>query len=672
MSKRNIAVKIIAFAVLAALAMPNLAKRISYEKQNNNVVFALNYNNAQMVLSEREMEKNLAEYKKIGVNTALVGEESVNSMISAGYITAIKYNVLLHKYDDESEDIIKQLEKNDRIHNDSYVLITKREHAKKFLKKWIPSKYTDEEYKKITTPLGADVYVLYDDAAYAWQIMLGFDEEKIKTAHDAGFDVALATLAGDYTNTEYTKLIAQLVKKYDIKYLNLKENAYRKNETAAAKKNTAAFKKLIEENKLTLVLTENADQLSNQKPNGYAELIESAKGRVIRSYETTDFNTKNTAEPDSTQRYYQVLNSVIDRNIRFVSINQLTNGSGEFSLKAKKTLDVTNDVMKKLRSFGYNTDKMPPSLDGYTVHRRTNNAVGGLMIILMWLSALQMLTGKTLRLLQVLATGGGVLCVGFCAVAPMSLVMLVPTLFALSAPCFAITVVMTFIKKTARKTRAWILCIAASALSVFVMCAAGGVLCSLLGGSDYYINSVIFRGIKLSLLVPIVYAAVAYWFIFGERKRPLREDLKLLLTADIKVYWVIIFAFIATCGAVYIVRSGNVKTISGAESFMRNTVTNLMSARPRTKEFLVGWPALLLTVYYVKETNIHIIRFICTVGAAVLYASIMNSFCHVFTGAQIIFSRVFNGMLLGLIIGAAVYVVSLLVLKSIKRIAKKG
>ncbi len=672
MSKKNIIIRIAAAIILAAFLLPDFFTRISYERMNKNVVFALNYNNAEMVLSPKEFNDNLLDYQKSGINTVLIGEESLNSLISSGYITAIKYNVLLHKYDDESEEIIKQLEGNELIHNDSYLLITKRAESKKFLSDWIAKKYAPDEYVMKTTPLGADVYVLYNDAAYPWQIMIGFNESKIKKAHEAGADIVLATLLGDYTKTDYVKNIENLVKKYNIKYINLKENNYRKNESKAAKNNTEAFARIIEKNNLTLVLTENTDQLSNQKPNGYARLVESARGRVIRSYETTDFNTKNTGATDSTQRYFQILNSVIDRNIRFVSINQLTNGSAQYDVKAEKTLDVTKSVMKKLNSFGYVTNAAPPSFSGYTAHRRIKYAAAGILIILMWLTVIELLAKKTIFKLEMLALLGAVLLTGFTAVAPMGIVLLYPSLFALSAPCFNITMVLLFIKKQAPRVKTWLLCVLTVILTFVLMCIAGVVLCSLLSGYDFYINSLIFRGIKLSLIVPILYTAAVFCFIFGDGKKPFAERVKMALCADIKVYWVIIFAFIALCGAMYIVRSGNVKTISGAESFMRNAITNRMAARPRTKEFLVGWPALLIMVYYIKETDIKLMRWMCGVGASVLFASVMNSFCHVFTGAEIIFTRVINGMLLGLLFGAVIYVLNLVIWHITRYFSKNG
>ena len=182
----------------------------------------------------------------------------------------------------------------------------------------------------------------------------------------------------------------------------------------------------------------------------------------------------------------------------------------------------------------------------------------------------------------------------------------------------------------------------------------------LLSGLDYYLNSIIFRGIKLSLIVPILYSAVSYAIIFSEKTQEhfMKKVIK-TLTMDIKVYWVIIAGVIGAAGAIYLIRSGNVTSISPFENFIRNTITEIMPARPRTKEFLIGWPALILFLYYIKNTKCTLLQWCFNVGACILFASVINSFCHVFTSAGVIYMRLLNGLMIGVVIGAVFYVINL-------------
>ena len=671
MSKRKLFIRIAIMVILTAMLVPTFALRLSNEGKNKDVVFALNYNNARMVLSDEEFDETLEENKKIGVKTLLIGEESLNSMINAGYVTAIRYNVLCHKYDDESEDIIKLLKGNSRIHNDSYVLITKRDDVKEYLNKWVPSKYSDTEYIKKETSLNADVYVLYEGISDAWKVTMGFDEEKIEYAHKKGFDIALSMMVGAYSRTQYIDYIKEIVEKYNVRFINLKEGHKDESQAEFAKKNYEGLCKLIKGKNLNLIVTETATQLSNQKPIGYEELIKSAKGRVMRGYDTVDFLDKNKGPTIIEKRYYQILNSVVDRNLRFVTVNQLTNGTDNFGERSRKTNSATEQIMSKLEKIGYNT-KSYNMLYDYNVNRRFVSAIAITLMILMGLTMIEWLSGKAQRKLELLAIAGIVLGAAFTWKAPEGIVLLYPTLFAVLAPCFAITAVFMFVKHFREKLSSAVFTLSAAAVALIVLLWCGMVQSSLLSGFDYYINSIIFRGIKLSLIIPILYSMVAYALIFAKKKENYFSAIIKLLNADIKVYWMIIFGAAAAFAGIYLIRSGNVTEISATENLLRNTITNLMTERPRTKEFLIGWPSLILFLYYIKNTDIKLMQWAFGVGSSILFASVINSFCHVFTGAEIIYTRVINGVIIGAFVCVGALIFNAVVIRIFQYFIKKG
>ena len=672
MIKRSLAIRLMIILLIVGIMAPTFFHRAENEKRNNDVVFALNYNNAAMVLSQEEFDKTLDENKKMGVKTLLIGEESINSLISAGDITGIKYNVLCHKYDDESEDIIKQLSGDRKIHNDSYVLISKRPERKEFLDKWISAKYAENEYVKKTTPLGADVYVIYEGVSDAWKVAVGFDEQKIEYAHKKGFDIVLSMMVNAYSETRYIKHIDEIVNKYGIKFINLKKGQDSSAQEKMEKKNYTALCSMIKERDLYLILTENQTQLSNQKPIGYEKLIKSADGKVLRGYDTADFETKNTGATISDKRYYQILNSVIDRNIRFVTINQLTNGTDTFGKKSEKTNIATKTVMEKLSDAGFNTQSYDMRYD-YTVNRKLVSAAALVLIILMGVMMLEWLFGKKMPVLYILGIIASLLGVFFTYIAPEAVVLLYPTLFALISSCFSFTAVMVFIKNMRKKLSDAMLIVSTLALTLLCLALCGFVQTVLLSGLDYYLNSIIFRGIKLSLIIPIAYSAVAFVLIFGENtdEHFMKKVIK-CLNADIKVYWVIIAGAIGAAGAIYLIRSGNVTSISPLENFMRNTITQIMPARPRTKEFLIGWPCLVLLLYYIKNTRCTLLQWCLTVGSSILFASVLNSFCHVFTTSSVIFTRLMNGFLVGMAISLALYVLNLIAVRTVKYFVKTG
>lgn len=668
MSKKNLIVRVIIIFMALAVMVPSFAIRVKNESANKDVVFALNYNNVAMVLNDEEIEETLAENKKIGVNTVLIGEESINSLISSGSVTGIKYNVLCHKYDDESENIIKQLDGDRKIHNDSYVLISKREDKKAFLDKWINSKYTKDEFVKKSTPLGADVYVIYEGVYDAAKLAVGFDEGKIEDAHNKGFEIVLSMMVSPYTDTEYVSHINELVKKYNVKYINLKKGQESQAQKKYQEKNISALCKVIEDNSLYLVLTEEQTQLSNQKPIGYAKLIESSKGKVLRGYDTADYEIKNTGSTISDKRYYQILNSVVDRNIRFVNINQLTNGTDSFKEKSDKTNIATKKSIDRLNAAGFNTAQYDTVYD-YNVKRTLNSAAAMIIMIVMGLTIIEWLLGRRIGWLEILAAVGSVLSVGFTFLAPESIVLLYPTLFAVVAPCFAITAVMVFARNMRQRLSNIPFVLSAILFAAVVLALCAFVQTVLLSGLDYYLNSIIFRGIKLSLLVPIAYTAVAYGILFADKEEDIFTKAIRILNADIKVYWMIIGLFLGGVAAIYLIRSGNVSSISPIENLMRNTITEIMTARPRTKEFLIGWPCFVLFLYYLKNSKSVFLQWCFAVGGSILFASVINTFCHVFTSAEIMYMRTANGFFVGIFVSAVAMILNAVI---VKYFMKKG
>ncbi|GAH43652.1 unnamed protein product, partial [marine sediment metagenome] len=86
------------------------------------------------------------------------------------------------------------------------------------------------------------------------------------------------------------------------------------------------------------------------------------------------------------------------------------------------------------------------------------------------------------------------------------------------------------------------------------------------------------------------------------------------------------------------------------EEKIRIFLEKTLIARPRNKEFLIGYPALLLAMSMnflkIKEFKIPII-IIGTIGPVTL----INTFCHIHTPFLFSILRTFNGVWLGLALG---------------------
>lgn len=673
----NICKVIIALAMIAVI-LPSVFTRIRNERGNNSVVVSLLYNDIRMKLSDADLDSELRKYKKAGVTTMTVQEEDLNALINSGTITCIKYNVLKHKYDDESEDMIKQINKLKKINNDSYILVTKRDDSKQFLSEWIPKKYAEDEYYVCQTALGADMYVLYDGMSQPAQIAIGYKESELAYIKSLGFEIALDTKINNYSKLDYLEEFDRLIKKYDVKFLAIRENTRKlKNETEA-KDNYMGISKLIQDNDLTLVLTERWDtQLGNEEPMGYDYIFEHNKNRIIRSYETF------VVQPDPTEymfRYRQYLNSTIDRSIRFINATQIAQATGTYLDHSELTRKAIKTYVDKIKSLGFNTETYDFRFD-YEVNRPLTSAAALVLMGLMLLTMIEWLMGRTFRSLTIVAAVCCVLGAAVTFFLPQGLMQLYPSLFAVLAPCFCLTAVFKFAESAVNKTGKFRFFLEIMLMTLGLLLVCGTIQGGLLSGIDYYVNYSIFRGTKATLYVPVIYSMIAYYMLFVKRFDKMKgnvvkwlnfnvvQDIKKFLVSNVKVYWLIIAGAFALLIGVYIRRSGNVNAISGFETFVRNFITEHFTARPRTKEF-VAWPCLMLFAYYLKVRRLPLVSFAFGVGGSILFASVINSFCHVFTNMSIIYSRVLIGALLSLFICILVYIANFYALKLVDLIVR--
>src|SRR5665648_880358 len=114
-----------------------------------------------------------------------------------------------------------------------------------------------------------------------------------------------------------------------------------------------------------------------------------------------------------------------------------------------------------------------------------------------------------------------------------------------------------------------------------------------------------FRGVKAAQLLPIAYFAIAYlsYYGFGNSKEKPGKleflDIKDMINTNVKIWMILLAAVLGAVGAYYIIRTGHDSSIqvSSYEMLFRNKLEDYLIARPRTKEFLFAFPAIMLMVY---------------------------------------------------------------------------
>ena len=161
-----------------------------------------------------------------------------------------------------------------------------------------------------------------------------------------------------------------------------------------------------------------------------------------------------------------------------------------------------------------------------------------------------------------------------------------------------------------------------------------------------------FIGVKLAHVVPLM-IILLYFSLLVAKGLGVPEKIRGLLNQPLLLGIAMLGGLMAVAVAIYVVRTGNEgMTVSGLELQFRSLLDQILGVRPRTKEFLLGHPALLLLLIYGYRDN----RFLpLLLLASIGQASLVNTFAHIHTPLLVSLLRAFHGLWLGILLGLLVY-----------------
>ncbi len=182
------------------------------------------------------------------------------------------------------------------------------------------------------------------------------------------------------------------------------------------------------------------------------------------------------------------------------------------------------------------------------------------------------------------------------------------------------------------------------------------LLLGLLADYRFMLGVETFAGVKLALVLPIL--LVAFYFILKQGEGSVRERVKTFLRMDVKLAVVIIGLVVLGALGIFVARSGNfVLPVPGVEKYFRNFLETVLFIRPRTKEFLIGYPFLFLAATFLMRGRRKWLWILASLGT-IAPVSVFNSFAHIHTPIIVSMIRTINGLALGIIIGAIVALIA--------------
>ncbi|GBR76308.1 hypothetical protein NO2_0878 [Candidatus Termititenax persephonae] len=180
------------------------------------------------------------------------------------------------------------------------------------------------------------------------------------------------------------------------------------------------------------------------------------------------------------------------------------------------------------------------------------------------------------------------------------------------------------------------------------------LIIGLLSDSYHLLKIYQFRGVKLAFGLPLLIVAF-YYFMYPYRIKSLRFIIKRFLQSKVTVGYVLAGGAALAFFALYFLRSGNYQLpLFNGEAAMRNFLGYILLVRPRTKEFLLGYPLLVFICYHLGRAIDYRYKWVFYTLAAVAPVSLLNTFCHLHAPLWVSLLRSLNGLILGVAIGCFV------------------
>jgi hypothetical protein len=174
------------------------------------------------------------------------------------------------------------------------------------------------------------------------------------------------------------------------------------------------------------------------------------------------------------------------------------------------------------------------------------------------------------------------------------------------------------------------------------------------------------RGVKLILTLPPLIALALY--VFSGRYNTRTNSAGDVLIEPVRAYQLLVLALVGGAAALLVMRSGNQSDIapSGIELSVRHGLTQLLNVRPRFKEFLVGVPILMLAPALLPVHR-RAVGWLLALGIGVGIGDVIDTFSHLHTTLGVSLLRIFNGVVLGVLIGVVAILVYRAVLRRVAR-----
>ncbi|MEG2343360.1 MAG: DUF5693 family protein [Acidaminococcaceae bacterium] len=661
-------------------------QRHQVEQANNTVEMAMEYESlARMARAEGLTETAvLQEFKAHGINSLVLFDTTLQKLAGKGLITVVTGPDLLHAYHTRQlhNDIWQQLADGGEIVSGA-VYVTEGTSPATFqdVAADLALRFGAEKLRVVAQnpqilEVRGDPTVIDDLSAYGeqrgiMQLDLGLSSTELALAKAEGFNVIVRPV--NYAHL-YSAHSAPATEQIAAFFHRLDQSGARITAFIGSGKTILGYKGQMQEvadnllqRHITLGMVENVVQLQFAPLDGLVKMAELMDYQVARTYVIDKAEQKKLKVADATRRWALTDE---ERNVRINYVKTFLTPQDEKTL-LQTNLDYVDDITRSVEARGYQIDRAGVFAP-YTPSRFCLVPVvfGALAAVLLYLTQLFTLSSKTLYSLLVVA---GVflsgLIVGTNALLARQMVALMA---ATILPVLSMSYILQLWEQRPQTpksalnvamTATWQL-----ALAVALSLVGASYVGAILGDIRFFLEIEIYKGVKLTFILPVVLMAILYikkysLFEGDDDHSGIIARLQKIITKPITVQMIIGLGILGFIAWVFIGRSGHTAgvPVPALEVKLRLFLEQVMYARPREKEFLVGHPAFYLAAFAAYRNLPHLLQLALVLAATIGQGSLVQTFAHMRTPIVMSYVRALDGYLLGAILGiSAVLVFALL------------
>ena len=692
----RILLALLAIAVLVSLTV--IARRWQIESENKTYDVILDYNELELLSQQSDEDINwwLEQFRDMGITRVGLTEESLTSLMESSplSVTATMMDTVMQDADwrDSYPEAFVAAVTDYGYDRFDVVVETSGEDATAFVTEAVEQRFHPEDV--VMVDLGEEAYILLNgevnDTLYLsgfsyvdtfekgfterseivsstlMYISLGLMPSKVEAIQSLGMEIVPRTICYDgHNDTRYAQAVVAGYERYGIEPTYIIAGG----EAVIGFDDQDDFAlSYIRDNGITLGLIETNVQRENILQSGVEAITTATDYNAVRVFSVWDYiqyryayyGYEGAEEVENT-----LFRAIVERNIRVIYFKPVkqTDNSFAYITDVEVYRDLFESLNDRLAAHGISMGQASV-MDNYQIPSLVmlilglGAGIGGALLPATFLPMKKKWT--------YLLAGAAAVCV-------CGAWLVLPNLFRLlasfaSAVVFACLAAVFFLRAAKRGDQQlpenaplgkilprciWVLLGAAAiALAGAMMTAAP------LSSTDFMLELGIFRGVKAAQLLPLAFFCllfVSYYGLFQRERKADTLDLRDIVTAmkwNIPVWSLVLLAVVGLCGYYYLARTGHESdvSVSTLEIMFRNDLENLLLARPRTKEFLVAFPGIMLAVYCAVR-RLPFWTALFGLAGTIGLTSICNTFMHIHTPLYLGFIRTGYSLLFGIVIG---------------------